>query len=820
MEQNTPLQLAAEFMHYTNKNIFLTGKAGTGKTTFLHNLKKTLHKRMAIVAPTGVAAINAGGVTIHSFFQLPFGPHIPESFMETASVHKFSKERINLIKSLDLLVIDEISMVRADMLDGIDEVLRKYKDRNRPFGGIQLLMIGDLHQLSPVIKDEEWSMLKAYYDTIFFFSSHALQRTNPVRIELTHIYRQTDTTFIDLLNRVRENKLDAATLEILNQRYIPDFKPADDEGYITLTTHNASAQNINAVKLEELTTKSKTFKAEVTGDFPAMSYPTEQSLELKVGAQVMFVKNDISREKLFYNGKIGQISRMTSEAIYVKCKGEYGEIEVEKAEWRNVKYALNEQSKEIEEQIIGSFVQYPLKLAWAITIHKSQGLTFEKAIIDANASFAHGQVYVALSRCKSFEGMVLSTKIGLTSVKTDGTVAAYSRDASNNPPDGRQLLDAKYDFQRSLLFELFDFNETKRGFFLLNRTLEENATIINPETLNALRQTRDSFEKDIYVVGEKFKNQLNQLMAETALPEENEMIKDRFSKAITYFSDKIQNSLFPEVNNLGIETDNTGVKKAALQVLEVLQKAVFVKQACINASLEGFYTNTYLRAKANADIDFKAKKDSGVVQKEVAIPKTIANGKLYANLKTWRKEVAAENNVDDYMVIPMKTLLEISEKLPTTTEQLEKIKGIGKAKITRYGKTLISLIRDYCADNGIEEQDLFSISESATELKPKKEKADTKRTSLELFLEGKTIEAIAAERGLTAATIETHLIHFIETEELDIFKLYPADKVTAITAYLTENRQATLGDAKNALGDAYSYPEIRACLKYLRTIDL
>jgi GTPase SAR1 family protein len=820
MEQNTQLQLAAEFMHYTNKNIFLTGKAGTGKTTFLHNLKKTLHKRMAIVAPTGVAAINTGGVTIHSFFQLPFGPHIPESFMATASVHKFSKERINLVKSLDLLVIDEISMVRADMLDGIDEVLRKYKDRNRPFGGIQLLMIGDLHQLSPVIKDEEWGMLKSYYDTIYFFSSHALKKTNPVRIELTHIYRQSDTTFIDLLNRVRENKLDAQTLEMLNQRHIPDFKPAEDEGYITLTTHNASAQSINSGKLQELTTKTKTFKAEITGDFPAMSYPTEQSLELKVGAQVMFVKNDISREKLFYNGKIGQISRMTTEAIYVKCKGEYGEIEVERAEWRNVKYALNEQSKEIEEQIIGSFIQYPLKLAWAITIHKSQGLTFEKAIIDANASFAHGQVYVALSRCKSFEGMVLSTKIGSSSIKTDGTVAAYSRDASNNPPDNRQLLDAKFDFQRSLLFELFDFNETKRGFFLLNRVLEENATILNPAVLDTVRQMRDTFEKDIFIVAEKFRNQLNQLMAEVALPEENDALKERFGKAITYFADKISSFLQPETSSLDIETDNTAVKKVAMQALEVLQKSVFVKNACIKASQDGFTTSVYLRAKANADIDFKAKKDAGPVAKEVTVPKNMQHGKLYASLKTWRKEVAAENNVLDYMVMPMKTILEISEILPTTNEQLARIKGVGKAKVNRYGTSLIEIVKDYCADNDVQIPDVGEEAYRDVVIKTKKEKPDTKRTSLDLFLSGKTIEEVAQERSLTPATIETHLIHFIETEELDIHLLYPKEKVNAITAYLTANRQATLGDAKNALGDEYSYSEIRACLKYLRTTDL
>ncbi|TDE13673.1 helicase [Dyadobacter psychrotolerans] len=820
MEENTQLQLAAEFMHHTNKNIFLTGKAGTGKTTFLHNLKKTLHKRMAIVAPTGVAAINAGGVTIHSFFQLPFGPHIPDSFLKTQSVHKFSKERINLIKSLDLLVIDEISMVRADMLDGIDEVLRKHKDPNQPFGGIQLLMIGDLHQLSPVIKDEEWNMLKSYYDTIFFFSSHALKKTNPVRIELTHIYRQSDTTFIDLLNRIRENKLDKETLATLNQRYIPDFKPADDEGYITLTTHNASAQNINSVKLKEIEGKLKTFEAEVSGDFPAVSYPTEQSLALKIGAQVMFVKNDVSREKLFYNGKIGQVTRISPDAIYVKCKGEYGEIEVEKAEWRNVKYALNAQTKEIEEQIIGSFIQYPLKLAWAITIHKSQGLTFEKAIIDANASFAHGQVYVALSRCKSFEGMVLSTKIGSTSVKTDGTVAAYSRDASNNPPDSRQLLDAKFSFQRSLLFELFDFTEIRRAFFNLNRILEENASILNPAILDTARQTKDSFEKEVFNVAEKFRNQLNQLMTDATLPENNETLKERVTKAIGYFSDKIENVLYPEVKGLEIETDNTAIKKTALQALENLQKSVSVKSACVKASLNGFTTNAYLRAKANADIDFKAQKDAGPAAKNVTVPKNMEHGKLYAALKTWRKEVAAEHDVLDYLVLPMKTLLELAEVLPKSMEQLAKIRGIGKAKVKQYGAVLIEMISDYCKENNVDVSQIGDSEKPEAFVKIKKEKQDTKRASLELFLSGKNIEEVAAERGFTAGTIEVHLIHFIETGELDIYTLYEKEKINAIVDYITENRQASLGEAKTALGEDFSYPEIRAVLKYLRAADL
>ena len=771
---------------------------------------------MAIVAPTGVAAINAGGVTIHSFFQLPFGPHIPESIASSQSVHKFNRERINLIKSLDLLVIDEISMVRADMLDAIDEVLRRYKDRNQPFGGIQLLMIGDLHQLSPVIKDEEWNMLKNYYDTVYFFGSHALKKTNPVRIELTHIYRQTDTAFIDLLNRIRENKLDRETLEALNQRYIPNFKPADDEGYITLTTHNASAQTINSVKLEELDGKIRTFQAEISGEFPAFSYPTEQSLIIKKGAQVMFVKNDPSRDKLFYNGKIGQIIRITDEAIYVKCKGEYAEIEVGKAEWRNVKYVLNPETKEIDEQIIGSFTQYPLKLAWAITIHKSQGLTFEKAIIDANASFAHGQVYVALSRCKSFEGMVLSTKIGMTSVKTDGTVAAYSRDASNNVPDNEQLSAAKISFQKSLLFELFDFSDVKRTFFQLNRILEENAIIINPTILDSMKLIHDTAQNEVYIVSDKFKGQLSRIISEDVLPEESEEIQNRVRKAGTYFSEKIEQFLLPEVKALVIETDNSAVKKTAGQALEGLQKAVFIKSQCMKTALEEFKTIKYLQAKANADVDFKALTENSGNNENISVPKGTKHGKLYASLKSWRNEVASANDVLDYLVLPMKTIMELTEVLPTTLNQLATIKGIGKTKVKQYGKAIIGIINKYCQENDIEVPEIKG--ESVSEAKFLKEKTDTKKASLDLFRSGKTIEEIAAERGFTPATIEVHLTHFIETGELDIFSIYEPGKIDAIISYLNENKQAALGDAKTALGENYTYAEIRATLKYLRTI--
>ena len=426
---NPQIELAFDYVMYTNRNIFLTGKAGTGKTTFLHRIKEESIKRTVVVAPTGVAAINARGMTIHSFFQLPFGPFLPGQKDDLSRKRKFRRKKINLIRNLDLLIIDEVSMVRADLLDSIDSVLRRFKNPMKPFGGVQLLMIGDLHQLPPVVKDEEWRLLNEYYDTPYFFGSLALKQTDPISVELKHIYRQSDSIFIDLLNRVRDNALDTEVLQKLNSRYIPKFKAPENEPYITLTSHNASANKINAEKLAEITGIVHKFKAEVTGDFPPHIYPTEEILEFKEGSQVLFIKNDPSPEKQFYNGKIGRITEIDGGVIYVKCPGDYQPIAVGKSEWTNVKYNLNEETKEVEEDEVGTFEQYPLKLAWAITIHKSQGLTFERAVIDAKAAFAHGQVYVALSRCKSFEGIVLRSKINYSSVKTDSVVRNYSENA-------------------------------------------------------------------------------------------------------------------------------------------------------------------------------------------------------------------------------------------------------------------------------------------------------------------------------------------------------------------------------------------------------
>jgi ATP-dependent exoDNAse (exonuclease V) alpha subunit len=403
---NPQLQMAYNFLELTNQNVFLTGKAGTGKTTFLQNLKRNSPKRMVVLAPTGVAAINAGGATIHSFFQMPFGPHIPELTLVQdekngdRAIFKLNKMKIDIIRTLDLLIIDEISMVRADLLDGIDEVLRRYRNTTRPFGGVQLLMIGDLQQLAPVVKDDEWNILKAYYETAFFFSSRALRKTSYITVELKHIYRQSDRFFIDILNQIRNNRVSQETFIELNKRYIPGFTPNEKDGYITLTTHNYQSNELNQFRLGQIAEKAFVPKATVEGNFPVHAYPTELELELKKGAQVMFVKNDPSPEKLYYNGKIGKITHIEDEIVYVNCPGDTDEIPVGRAEWQNTSYTIDNETKEIKETIEGTFVQYPLKLAWAITIHKSQGLTFEKVVIDAAQAFSHGQVYVALSRCK------------------------------------------------------------------------------------------------------------------------------------------------------------------------------------------------------------------------------------------------------------------------------------------------------------------------------------------------------------------------------------------------------------------------------------
>ena len=541
MESNPQLELAYDFLEYTGVNVFLTGKAGTGKTTFLRELKRRSPKRMIVVAPTGVAAINAGGVTIHSFFQLPFGPYVPgstdtvERGEKLQYTHKFNREKINIIKTIDLLVIDEISMVRADLLDAVDDMLRRYRSKNEPFGGVQLLLIGDLQQLAPVVKEDEWALLKQHYASAFFFHSKALAATRYVAIELKHVYRQQDREFVDLLNRVRENRVDAAVLGMLNRRYVPGFKPSDDEGYITLTTHNHQAQRINDVKMAELSTRAYSFKAEVKDNFPTYSYPTEETLVLKQGAQVMFVKNDSSPEKRYYNGKIGKITAINDRSIEVVGKEDGLKIQVTPEEWTNTRYTLDEETREITETVEGTFKQYPLKTAWAITIHKRQGLTFERAIVDANAAFAHGQVYVALSRCKTFEGLVLSSPVTVRSLVSDGAIDEFVREAEQKEPNKEELQQARQSYFRELLLEQFDYETIRWRLHYLYRVLDEQLRRLYPDWVERYRVAGAKCAEELLAVAERFQNQLERLMPEEGNYEADPVIADRVKKGAEYF---------------------------------------------------------------------------------------------------------------------------------------------------------------------------------------------------------------------------------------------------------------------------------------------
>jgi len=817
-QSNPELELAYEYVCYTNKSIFLTGKAGTGKTTFLHRIKQAPPKRLAVVAPTGVAAINAGGMTIHSFFQLPFGPYLPGNAREAARQRRFSGQKIKLIQSLDLLIIDEISMVRADLLDGIDEVLRRYKHPYRPFGGVQLLMIGDLHQLPPVVKDNEWDMLRAHYETPYFFSSKALQKTEPATIELKHIYRQSDDTFIGLLNKVRNNEIDGDILAALNSRYLPGEQIREEDAYITLTTHNASANEINARKLEAVPEAAHTFRAAITGDFPEHVYPADEFLELKAGAQVMFLKNDLGQEKRYYNGKIGKITRIKAEEIFVLCPGETQEIAVEKAEWANVRYRLNEQAKEVEEEVIGTFTQYPLRLAWAITIHKSQGLTFERVILDAQAAFAHGQVYVALSRCKSFEGILLRSKINYSSIKTDATIKNFTESAERNAPDQAQLEQAKADFQQSLILELFDFGMLKRYFEGLNRILLEHENKLHPGAARQFNALAGLAQAEIFPVEEKFRRQLQRLFAEGGLPEENEELQGRIRKASAWFAGKIKDELQPAAQSIQVITDNTKVRKAAFDVLENLQKEIFIKTACFALAQKGFHTEAYLRARTSAELDFQkaprttATRPSGIHEDA---PQHTPHPELYAQLESWRKQVAEAKDIAPYMVLPAQSLLEMVQSLPLDNAQLKRIHGIGKGRIKAHGAELIAIIQGYCTAHQI--QGDLVLPQEYEAVPPKTPKPDTKAISFELYKSGKTIDEIAAERGFVRTTIEGHLGHFIGLGELSVFDLVGPEDVEKISGYLAAHPEAPLSEVKAHFEDAYSYGQIKMVMEHIRS---
>jgi len=557
--KNDEMNLAWQFVKNTGASIFLTGKAGTGKTTFLRTLKDKLPKRMVVVAPTGIAAINANGVTIHSFFQLPFAPYVPNSTFKAEGIFRVSKEKQRILRTLDLLVIDEISMVRADLLDSVDMVLRRYRDRGKPFGGVQLLLIGDLQQLPPVVRDEEWTMLSRYYDSPYFFSSLALKQMGYITIELKHVYRQNDLDFLSLLNKIRDNKADQDTFNKLNSRYIPNFVPPVGTDYIRLVTHNYQAQSINESKLAELPGTSRRYKASITGEFPEQSFPTEFVLELKEDAQVMFVKNDSTGKGRYYNGMLGKVVSTTARGVTVKGN-ENGElIDLSPEEWTNAKYVLNKTTHEIEEEVEGTFKQFPLRLAWAVTIHKSQGLTFEHAIIDAQHSFAHGQTYVALSRCKTLEGLVLSSPLSTSAVICDEKVHQFNIDASVRQPNSEMLSQMQRAYEVNLIDELFDFRPIGIAFERITRFIDEHFARKYPRLLQEYRSARPILD-EVASVAARFRLQYTQMLAAQQEQELSNEVLQRIRSGAEYFHKRL--ALLVEMHRKNkIETDNKALKK-------------------------------------------------------------------------------------------------------------------------------------------------------------------------------------------------------------------------------------------------------------------
>jgi hypothetical protein len=821
-DANPQLQLAEEFVRHTNCHIFLTGKAGTGKTTFLQTIQKNCHKQLAVTAPTGVAAINAGGVTLHSFFQLPLGPFVPGNEAQL-NQHRMRKEKKNIIRGLDLLVIDEVSMVRADLLDGVDSVLRRVRRSDQPFGGVQLLMIGDLYQLPPVVKSDEWQILEKYYASPFFFSSAALGQTEWIPIELKHIYRQSDPRFIDLLNGVRNNTLDAAALAELNARHIPGFSPGDGQGFITLSTHNRGADAINDARLRNLAGKSRRFDAEVEGDFPEHVYPTAASLELKPGAQVMFIRNDMSAEKRYFNGKIGTVTGMTEDAVKVRCPGETGTIRVDQATWENMDYTIDPETAEISKKVTGTFRQYPLKLAWAITIHKSQGLTFDHAIIDAEAAFAHGQVYVALSRCRTLEGIVLSTPLTAMAVKPDPAIQQFGARTADHLASSRKLASAKCRYQQHLLLACFTF---ERLGWLLGRIaglLRDHAKVVQVMGGGDIIEVRQRVTAEICDVGEKFKRQLVNMFSDAVQPAADPAILERLARAVVYFEDKFKALLTPCLAAFRVETDNREIRKKINDTAKQLREESAVKLAGVRAFRDGFAPERYLRALSAAAMETQQAEQAGSRRQALTYTEAdVAHPELFETLRQWRRQKAAEEAVAQYQVLHQKTLVQIAVHLPVSMKALKRIKGIGPRLGQRYGRELVEMVADYRRRHTITEVFLpqpSALPPSGEDQPAPAAKEGTRQVSLQLFKQGKTIAQIAAQRGLATSTIESHIAYFVSRGQLAIDQVLPDEKRLMMEQALAKRRHEPLKALKASLGDACSYGEIKLVLAHLEHGD-
>ena len=701
METNPQLETARRYVEQTGVSVFLTGKAGTGKTTFLRDIVATTTKRRVVLAPTGVAAVNAGGVTIHSFFQLPFDPYLPDvkelvtEYQMPENRKSLSKTKLNIIRTLELLIIDEISMVRADLMDAIDMTLRRYRRSSRPFGGVQLLLIGDVHQLSPVVTESERTYMQRVYPTPYFFASKALQRIPYVTIELTTVYRQQDAAFVDLLNHVRDNNIDAATLQALNARVQNSqaIKQSHNQA-ITLTTHNRQADAINRRQMEALKGEQRVFEALLKGNYPEKSLPCERTLEIKVGERVMFVKNDSSGGHRYYNGMLGTVTGFRyddeEKKEYIEVINDDGDvINVGHETWESLRYTLNARTNEIEQEVEGTFSQYPLQAAWAVTIHKAQGLTFDRVAIDAADAFAFGQVYVALSRCRTLEGLTLTTPLSPGVAFDDASVSQFI----SAQPTFEQTAAATDEYERQYrlekLMELFGVDDLVHHTERLQDYYGKLKNIY-PENLNTLNADLATL-LNLQSVSEKFKTQLMRL-DEAAQNERARQGAEYYLSQLALF-----NAHLPSL--LEVEIDNKETAKSVAEGGNELAEALKVKVACLRSVKEkGYSVQTVQKAKVEALIN--GEKKSSKKSKEVKQSGSDdINNDLATLLRQWRAAKAKEEGVPAYTILQQKALQSIATNMPRTPQELKKQLGVGPKTIEKYGDEILSIVTDFLAKN-------------------------------------------------------------------------------------------------------------------------
>lgn len=712
MNKDHLFELAEEYVSQTGISVFLTGRAGTGKTTFLKYIVENTPKRCVVLAPTGVAAINAGGVTIHSFFQLPLCPYLPDvkelvtEYQLPDARRQLRKEKVKIIKTLDLLIIDEISMVRADLLDAVDAVMRRYRHNNKPFGGVQLLMIGDAHQLPPVVTENEEPWLKKVYPSPFFFHSKVMQQLKYVTIELQTVYRQSDTSFLDILNSIRGGVMDNATYRMLNSRLVPRFNPDDSVAvsggrWIRLTTHNKQADSINQQKMEALKTRLHTFYAEIEGTFPENTLPAEKVLQLKEGAQVMFLRND-SREGRYYNGKIATVTSIDYDEGIIVTDENGDEINVPVEKWENIQYEIDKETKEIVPKVEGTFSQYPLRAAWAVTIHKSQGLTFDRVIIDAASAFSFGQVYVALSRCRTLEGIVLSSPISQSCLFNNSDVSGFHEQFLPVSEMERQLEASRAEYFLNILKECFTFSELERLTGWAGGIFNNHLKNTYPEQTARMEENRRKI-RDMEKVAEAFRRELDRIgLTDKA------HLDERVSKAAGYFLPILIEAASDITPVLSVSIDNKDVKKSLTEASGELLPELSIHLLSMREILDnGFTIKSYLRIRNDALLSSKPKtsvkkikEPKPVKEKAVKTKPTIEeiysdnrHPELIQPLIDWRTEQYISQNIRAYWVLTQRTLLEIADTCPSTKEELLAVNGFGPAKWKQYGEQILELIR-------------------------------------------------------------------------------------------------------------------------------